>query len=36
LTAAYARWLNNDPKAAQAWLAAANLPAETKAGLSGP
>jgi hypothetical protein len=36
LTAAYARWLNNDATAARTWLASANLPAETKAGLSGP
>ncbi len=34
--AAYARWLNNAPAEARAWLATANLPAATKARLAGP
>lgn len=34
--AAYARWLKNSPVEARAWLAKANLPAETKARLAGP
>lgn len=36
LSAAYARWMGNAPAAAKAWLAAANLPAATKARLAGP
>jgi hypothetical protein len=35
LLAAYARWVRNAPAAAQAWLAGANLPAATKARLTG-
>jgi hypothetical protein len=36
LTAAYARWLTNEPAAARSWLSTANLPAATKARLTGP
>jgi hypothetical protein len=35
-TAAYARWLDNAPAAARAWLAAANLDAGLKSKLATP
>jgi hypothetical protein len=35
VAAAYSRWVMNAPTAAKAWLADANLPADTKARLDG-